>query len=284
MRSRVSDGATTSSTNPRRGGDAHRQVLGLVGGGQRVRVGARLDLAAARRARRPARAPMTPIRAPGQASVRVGSEVAGVHDDVRATVRLAERHGDPGDRGAAEGPQQRRAVAKDARRAPGLRPAGSRACRRARRAGCRSGRRGPRTTRPSPTTAASRQPPRCWGWLAITPTGAALDPAEADDEVARPARRELEQRAAVEQARGDLAHVVDAAVALGQHVARILAGRVGGRGQRQRVAARGRAGSASSSRTRSAACDVVAGDEVRDAVGAVDLAARRARSARSPRA
>ena len=50
----------------------------------------------------------------------------------------------------------------------------------------------------------------------MTPTGVPVDAGEADDEVARPARGELEQRAAVDQPRGDVAHVVDRALALGQ--------------------------------------------------------------------
>ena len=100
---------------------------------------------------------------------------------------------------------------------------------------------------------------------------AALDAAEADDEVARPARRELQQRAAVQHARGDLAHVVDAAVALGQHVARILAGRVGRRDQRHAVPADAVGQEGQQLADQLGGVDVVAGDHVRDAVGAVHL-------------
>ena len=82
---------------------------------------------------------------------------------------------------------------------------------------------------------------------------ATLDAAEADDEVARPARRELQQRAAVQHPRGDLADVVDATVALGQHVAGILAGRVGRRHQRHAVPPTRSGRKVSNSRTSSAA-------------------------------
>ena len=58
---------------------------------------------------------------------------------------------------------------------------------------------------------ASSVPPRWRGWLAMTPDRRAVDAGEADDQVAGPPGRELEQVAAVDEARGDVAHVVDRA-------------------------------------------------------------------------
>ena len=44
----------------------------------------------------------------------------------------------------------------------------------------------------------SRQPAKCIGWLATTPTGAPVDPAEADDDVRREAGVHLEELAVVQ--------------------------------------------------------------------------------------
>ena len=47
----------------------------------------------------------------------------------------------------------------------------------------------------------SRQPANWVGWLATMPTGAAVDPAEPDDDVARVAGLHLEELVVVEDAR-----------------------------------------------------------------------------------
>ena len=77
--------------------------------------------------------------------------------------------------------------------------AGSRACRRARRAAGRTSCRCARTWPPSGMPSASITPPRYQGWLAITPTARPSMRAEARDHVARPALGHLEHRAVVHE-------------------------------------------------------------------------------------
>src|SRR6478735_5429364 len=62
----------------------------------------------------------------------------------------------------------------------------------------------------------------------------ALDPSEADDQVARPARAELEQLTAVDEARDHVAHVVDATRLVGHGLRRIVRERRPRRVQRER--------------------------------------------------
>ena len=120
---------------------------------------------------------------PGE--VDVAAEVLGAHDVVGAAVGLAGDHGDLRDGRLGVGVDQLGAAADDAAPTPGRRRAGSRARRRSVRTGTLNASQ-VRTKRAAFSEASmSRQPAKCIGWLATTPTGAPLDPAEADEDVRR---------------------------------------------------------------------------------------------------
>ena len=191
----------------------------------------------------------------------------------RPTIGLSEGDVTRGTRARANAPSS--AAPWRMTRGALLRGAGQEAgrVRRARRAAGRSGRRARRTRRPSRAAAASRQPPRWRGWLAITPTG---EPSMR----AKPTTRLRAQRGASSSSapastrrRIDVAHVVDlarrrrAAVADGSPAERRARRR-----QRQRAAAR-------PGQVREQVAhelgrgDVVDGDEVGDAVARVDARA-----------
>ncbi len=100
---------------------------------------------------------------------------------------------------------------------------------------------------PFSLVSASRQPPRYARLVGDDADRPAVDAGEADDEVARPARRQLEQLAAVDQVQRDVADVVErlgiratvGLLALGRrrdHGGRVAAHRIQRRRQRQRPA------------------------------------------------
>ncbi len=70
----------------------------------------------------------------------------------------------------------------------------------------------------------SREPARCIGWLATTPTGAPGDPAEADDDVVREHLVDLAERAVVEDRLDDPVHVVGLVRGVGDQGVELLVG------------------------------------------------------------
>ena len=102
--------------------------------------------------------------------------------------------------------------------------------------------------------------------------GAALEAGEPADDVARPARRPLEQAAAVDQALDDVAHVIDAALVVGHGVGGVERVRLGGAEARRAVAGVGRQVVEQVAHEHRRV--LVGGhDEVGDAVAVVDLGA-----------
>src|SRR4051794_35007857 len=171
----------------------------------------------------------------GPGEGEIGSEVARVHDDVRPTIRLAQGDGYAGGRRDAERAQQRRAVADHTRLL--LADAGQEA-----------GGVDEDDERHAEAVAQVDEPGALLRGLRVQAAAEvvrlvgddadrrALDQGQADHEVARPARAELEHLARVDDARDHVADVVDLAVALGQHGAGVAGGRVARRVQRQRAA------------------------------------------------
>ena len=172
-------------------------------------------------------APMTPSSRLRPGEHVVGAEVARVHGDERAAERLAQHDGDLRHRRLGERVHELGAVADHAAlllRVPGMKPGVSTSTTQRqpeRVAGAHEAR-----ALGAPTRRRARRRGSC-GWLAITPTGAAVEAGEAADDVARPARRATRAAGRRRRCRAiDVAHVVDAgARSSGTGVAGVVAGR-----------------------------------------------------------